>query len=74
MLRIPFFPFLFRSFSSPVAKSGKSDPVRYIPFADPKPNRRIGMLYRKGSYREPAYRAIQDRIKQGLPERVLLLD
>lgn len=52
----------------------KSDPVRYIPFADPKPNRRIGMLYRKGSYREPAYLAIRDLIKQGLPERVELVD
>ena len=54
--------------------STKSDPVRYIPFVDPKPSRRIGMLYRKGSYRESAYRAIQDMIKQTLPQRVVLVD
>jgi len=56
------------------AKATKSDPIRYIPFADPKPNRRIGMLYRKGSYREQAYRAIQGLIKQVLPARVALVD
>ena len=56
------------------ASSRKSDPVRYIPFADPKPSRRIGMLYRKGSYRELAYRAIQDLVKQVLPERVARVD
>jgi len=55
------------------AKPIESDPVRYIRFADPRPSRRIGMLYRKGSYREPAYRAIQGMIKQVLPERVLLV-
>jgi len=56
------------------AKANESDPIRYIPFADPKPSRRIGMLYRQGSYREPAYRAIQDMIKQVLPERVVRTD
>jgi LysR family hydrogen peroxide-inducible transcriptional activator len=56
------------------ATPNKSDSVRYIPFADPKPSRRIGMLYRKGSYREPAYRAIQGTIKRVLPERVLRVD
>jgi LysR family hydrogen peroxide-inducible transcriptional activator len=54
------------------AKPAKSDPIKYIPFADPKPNRRIGMLYRRGSYREAAYRAIQAMIKQVLPGRVQL--
>jgi len=52
----------------------RADPIRYIPFADPKPNRRIGMLYRHGSYREEAYRAIQSLIRQVLPERVQLTD
>jgi LysR family hydrogen peroxide-inducible transcriptional activator len=56
------------------AKPTKADPIRYIPFADPKPNRRIGMLYRQGSYREAAYLAIQKLIKQVLPERVQLTD
>jgi LysR family hydrogen peroxide-inducible transcriptional activator len=55
-------------------RTGKEDAVRYIPFADPKPVRRIGMLYRKVSYREPAYRAIQEMIKTALPERVERVD
>jgi LysR family hydrogen peroxide-inducible transcriptional activator len=54
------------------ARPTKSDPVRYIPFAEPKPNRRIGMLYRKGSHREPAFLAIRDLIRQVLPGRVKL--
>lgn len=55
-------------------KPTKSDPVRYIPFADPKPNRRIGMLYRKTSYREPAFQSICQIIKQSLPERVAIVN
>lgn len=55
-------------------KPTKSDLIRYIPFVDPKPNRRIGILYRKGSYREPAIQAIQTLIKDALPDRVALLD
>ena len=56
------------------ARPAKTDAVRYIPFADPKPNRQIGMLYRKGSYREPAYKALQEMIKKALPERVQIID
>ncbi|MCU7800829.1 MAG: DNA-binding transcriptional regulator OxyR [gamma proteobacterium symbiont of Lucinoma myriamae] len=44
----------------------KSDAVHYIPFDEPKPNRRIGMLYRKGSYREEAYQKIAQVIKDKL--------
>lgn len=40
----------------------KSDPVQYLSFPDPPPSRRIGMLYRKGSYREEAFRALADTI------------
>lgn len=40
----------------------KSDPVAYLPFPDPPPSRRIGMLYRKGSYREETFRALADTI------------
>lgn len=40
----------------------KSDPVAYLPFPDPPPSRRIGMLYRRGSYREEAFRALADTI------------
>jgi LysR family hydrogen peroxide-inducible transcriptional activator len=32
--------------------------VRYLPFGDPVPSRRIGMLYRKGSYRAETFTAI----------------
>ena len=32
--------------------------VRYLPFKAPVPSRRIGMLYRKGSYRAEAFAAI----------------
>lgn len=53
------------------AKTHKTDPIRYLPFTAPKPSRRIGMLYRVGSYREAAFTNIQALIKQQLPERVL---
>ncbi len=33
----------------------KTDPVVYISFRKPKPSRRIGMLYRKDSYREDVF-------------------
>lgn len=56
------------------ARPARSDPVRYLPFAEPRPSRRIGMLYRRGSYREAAYRAIQDLIKGALPDRVEVVD
>jgi len=40
----------------------KSDSVAYLPFPEPPPSRRIGMLYRKGSYREETFRALADTI------------
>jgi LysR family hydrogen peroxide-inducible transcriptional activator len=40
----------------------KGDPVQYLPFPEPPPSRRIGMLYRKGSYREETFRALADTI------------
>lgn len=39
------------------------DAIRYLPFADPQPTRRIGMLYRKGSYRESAFKRIAEVIR-----------
>lgn len=38
-------------------------PVRYVPFSEPAPSRRIGMLYRKRSYREPAFRALAETVR-----------
>ena len=41
----------------------KNNPVSYIPFTDPQPTRRIGMLYRRNSYRNELYETIQRIIK-----------
>jgi LysR family transcriptional regulator, hydrogen peroxide-inducible genes activator len=48
------------------AKNKTSDPVQYIKFAEPQPSRRIGMLYRKGSYREMAFKELQQMIKESI--------
>jgi LysR family hydrogen peroxide-inducible transcriptional activator len=41
----------------------KADAIRYIPFKSPQPTRRIGMLYRKNTYRESSYRALGEVIR-----------
>ena len=51
-------------------KTNKADEIRYIEFSDPKPNRRIGLLYRKNSYREEAFNNIGELIKSILPINV----
>ena len=48
----------------------KQDPVKYIEFSDPKPNRRIGMLYRKNSYREQAFTNIGELVTAVLPVKM----
>lgn len=48
------------------AKRKTRDPVQYITFAEPQPSRRIGMLYRKGSYREVAFKELQQMIKESV--------
>ncbi len=48
----------------------KSDPVSYVPFRDPKPARRIGMLYRKDSYREAVFQNMAGLIRDNMPERI----
>jgi LysR family hydrogen peroxide-inducible transcriptional activator len=45
---------------------GAHDAIRYLPFAAPPPNRRIGLLWRKGSYREMAFRAIGATISEAV--------
>jgi LysR family hydrogen peroxide-inducible transcriptional activator len=52
------------------ARITKADEIRYIEFSDPKPNRRIGMLYRKNSYREETFDNICELIKSILPVNV----
>lgn len=49
------------------AKITKADDIRYIEFSDPKPNRRIGILHRKNSYREEMFSNISELIKSVLP-------
>ena len=44
----------------------KGDPVTYLPFPDPPPSRLIGMLYRKGSYREETFHALAETICQSV--------
>ena len=51
-------------------KMTKKDDIRYIEFSDPKPNRQIGMLYRKNSYREETFNNISELIKSVLPVNV----
>ena len=52
------------------AKIKKSDLIQYIEFSDPKPNRRIGMVYRKNSYRKEAFTNIAELIQSVLPVKV----
>jgi len=52
------------------AKTTKRDAIQYLKFSDPKPNRRIGMLYRKNSYREGAFKNINELIRSLLPVNV----
>lgn len=47
----------------------KDDSIRYIPFSKPQPTRRIGMLYRPGSYREETYRVLAEVIRAGIAAR-----
>lgn len=51
-------------------KITKTDEVSYIEFSDPKPNRRIGMLYRKNSYREETFNTLNELIKSILPSNL----
>ena len=48
------------------ARRRKSDPIRYIPFTRPVPGRRIGMLYRKGNYREELFRELARSLRRHL--------
>jgi len=48
----------------------KGDSIQYVEFSDPKPSRRVGMLYRKNSYREGVFNHIGDLIRSVLPVNV----
>ncbi len=47
-------------------KTSKNDRIHYIPFNAPSPSRRVGMLYRPGSYREETCKFLADIIQQQL--------
>lgn len=53
------------------ARRTKRDAVHYLPFQDPKPSRRIGMLHRKGSYREQAFQKIGEIVRSAVPKTML---
>ena len=49
------------------AKQTRKDAIRYLPFKDPKPSRRIGMLYRKVSDLEETFKKMQGTLCVHLP-------
>jgi len=51
------------------AHQTRKDPVRYLPFKNPKPSRRIGMLYRKGSHREETFGRIAKAIRTAMAQK-----
>jgi len=48
------------------ARTRKDDPIRYIPFNAPQPSRRIGLLYRKNSYRESTFLSLAEIISEAI--------
>ena len=51
-------------------KTTKRDSVQYLEFSDPKPNRQIGMLHRRNSYREEAFSNVSELIRSELPVNI----
>lgn len=45
-------------------RRSKQDAVTYLPFHKPVPSRRIGMLYRKGTYRGECFEALAESVSQ----------
>lgn len=52
------------------AKQSKNDVIRYLPFEEPRPSRQIGLLYRKGSYREVAFKNLQQLIQSVIDKHI----
>ncbi|MFA5531187.1 MAG: DNA-binding transcriptional regulator OxyR [Thiohalomonadaceae bacterium] len=52
----------------PQLAAGNEAGIRYLPFAEPVPTRRIGLLYRKGSYRHAAFQAIAEVVREAAGE------
>ena len=51
-------------------KTTKRDSVQYLQFSDPKPNRRIGILHRKNSYRAEVFTNVSELIRSELPVNI----
>jgi len=52
-------------------KLTKRDIIKYIEFSEPKPYRRIAMLYKKNSYREDVFKQLGGLITSILPDGIL---
>jgi LysR family hydrogen peroxide-inducible transcriptional activator len=52
----------------PQLAAGHEPNIHYLPFTEPVPTRRIGLLYRKGSYRQAAFNAIAKVIREAAAE------
>ncbi|MBE9515453.1 MAG: DNA-binding transcriptional regulator OxyR [Proteobacteria bacterium] len=50
-------------------KTSSKDLIQYLRFSDPMPGREIGILYRKGSYREKTFLGIQNSIRKSIALR-----
>ncbi|GAB4293355.1 MAG: DNA-binding transcriptional regulator OxyR [Thiohalomonadaceae bacterium] len=50
----------------PQLAQGREKTIRYIPFADPVPTRRVGLLYRSGSYRTEAFAAVAQAVREAV--------
>ena len=48
------------------ADQNQQQSIHYLPFENNRPHRQIGMLYRKGSYRESTFITIAESIKLSL--------
>ncbi len=49
-----------------LAASRRDDGVRFLPFADPPPSRRVGLLYRRSSPRAAAFAAVGETIREAV--------
>ena len=56
------------------SRPSEMNEIRYLPFTDPKPSRQIGMLYRKGSYREETFTRLRQLIQIEMKEKEIRIN
>ena len=56
------------------SRRSEMNEIRYLPFMDPKPSRQIGMLYRKGSYREETFTRLRQLIQIEMKEKEIRIN